>query len=88
MRNRFGRFDRISSFVDRGLTGAVDAPPIAVFLTCGAGGENLANNKSMAEALRGQGYPLEFLEIRDAHNWTAWRNCAGPGLEHLLGSPP
>jgi enterochelin esterase-like enzyme len=78
------RFRRIARFVGSVLR-ATDWPdPIPVALTCGAGEENLANNRAVREALARQGYPAELHEHPDAHNWTAWRDSFHPPLVSLL----
>jgi enterochelin esterase family protein len=61
-----------------------DGPAIPAVLTCGAVEENLANNRDMAETLRRQGYPVTFVEVPDAHNWTGWRDALDPHLTSLI----
>jgi enterochelin esterase family protein len=34
--------------------------------------------------LRGQGYDVDLVENRDAHNWTGWRDTFDPHLADLL----
>jgi enterochelin esterase family protein len=80
----FPRFRRISRFVGTVLAGLDGAAPIPVTMTCGVAEENLANNRAVAAALRGQGYPVRLDEVRDAHNWVAWRDALAPGLVDLL----
>ncbi len=46
--------------------------------------ENLANNRDMADTLRRHGYPVTFVEVPDAHNWTGWRDALDPHLTSLL----
>lgn len=79
----FPRYRRITRF-----TGTVigDAPErvIPVALTCGLAEENLTNNRAVAEALSAQGYPSWLAELRDAHNWTAWRDSFDPHLPALI----
>ena len=53
-------------------------------LTCGAIEENLANNRAMAEVLRGQGYRVGLAELPDVHNYVAWRDAFDPHLTGLL----
>jgi enterochelin esterase family protein len=53
-------------------------------VTCGAIEENLANNLRMAEALRGQGYPVDLRILPDAHTMIGWRDAWTPGLSRLL----
>ncbi|MEU4237199.1 alpha/beta hydrolase-fold protein [Actinoplanes sp. NPDC026619] len=79
----FGRYLRITRFVSSVLR-AASGPAIPTTLTCGTVEENLANNRSMAGALRGQGYEVTFAENRDAHNWIGWRDALDPHLTTLL----
>ena len=53
-------------------------------LTCGAEEENAANNGLMAAALERQGHPVRFVENRDMHNYTGWRDTFDPHLADLL----
>jgi enterochelin esterase family protein len=57
---------------------------VPVVLTCGLAEENLANNREMARALAGQGYPARLAEVPDAHNFTGWRDALHPHLTDLL----
>jgi enterochelin esterase family protein len=77
-------FARISAFVAGVLTGRGPAGPPRVTLTCGTAEENLANNRAMRDALHAQGYRVRLGEVRDAHNWTAWRDAFDPYLLDLL----
>jgi enterochelin esterase family protein len=79
----FARWQRIVRFTGRVLRSA-SGPAVPTVLTCGAVEENLANNRSMAGALRGQGYDVTFAETRDGHNWINWRNALDPHLITLL----
>jgi enterochelin esterase-like enzyme len=82
--SRFPRFRRISRFVGEVLAGR-GASPIPVAITVGIAEENLANNRAVAAALTEQGYDVRFATIRDAHNWTCWRDAFDPHLAELLG---
>jgi enterochelin esterase family protein len=53
-------------------------------MTCGTIEENLANNRIMARALAAQGYDASLHEVRDVHNYTAWRDAFDPWLTELL----
>jgi enterochelin esterase-like enzyme len=80
----FPRFERIARFVG-GVRRTRDWPhPIPVTMTCGLGEENLGNNRAMRDALAAQGYPVELVEHRDAHNWVSWRDVLDPHLTVLL----
>ena len=80
----FPRYRRITRFVGTVLRGDVAARPIPVSITCGAAEENRANNRAVADALAAQGYPTRIRELRDAHNWTCWRDGFDPALPDLL----
>lgn len=80
----FPRFRRITRFVGEVLNADTFAGPIPVTMTCGAVEENLANNRTLAAALGRQGYPVEFVVNRDAHNYVAWRDTFDPHLVDFL----
>jgi len=79
----FARYRTIVRFVAQ-VRRAADGPAVPVAMTCGADEENLANNRSMAEALLAQGYQVTFAENRGGHDWTAWRDALDPHLTTLL----
>lgn len=80
----FARFRRVARFVGR-VDAAESWPhPVSVAMTCGAIEENLANNRATRDALARQGYDVELHEVRDGHNWIAWRDAFVPPLVHLL----
>jgi enterochelin esterase family protein len=80
----FGRYARITRFVGETRRGTLNAEPVPATLTCGALEENLANNRAMAEVLRGQGYRVGLAELPDVHNYVAWRDAFDPHLTGLL----
>jgi enterochelin esterase-like enzyme len=80
----FERFARVSRFVGRVLNAREWEDPIPVTLTCGAGEENLQNNRAVAAALAAQAYPVELIENRDAHTWVGWRDTFDPHLTALI----
>ncbi|MBM2622664.1 esterase family protein [Actinoplanes sp. LDG1-06] len=79
----FARYLPIVRFTGRVLR-AGRGPAVPTTITCGRLEENLANNRSMAEALRGQGYPVTFAQIEGGHDWPAWRDALDPHLTSLL----
>ena len=81
---RFPRFDRIARGVDAILRSSGNPSPVPTVMTCGTVEENLANNRIMARALSAQGYDVTLQELRDAHNYTAWRDAFDPWLTRLL----
>lgn len=83
---RFARFGPVTRFVREVVQAVADPHPIPVSMTCGTIEENLANNQAMAAALTRLGYPVEFCEVRDVHNYTAWRDAFDPRLVELIGT--
>jgi enterochelin esterase-like enzyme len=79
----FARYRRILRFTGQ-VRRATRGPAVPIAMTCGAIEENLANNRDMAQALRGQGYDVAFAEVGGGHDWTAWRNAFEPHLTTLL----
>jgi enterochelin esterase-like enzyme len=80
----FPRFGRITRFVGRVLAPEAWEDPVPTRITCGVVEENNRNNRLVAEALSRQGYDVGFHEIRDAHNWVAWRDSFEPHLPEVL----
>lgn len=80
----FPRFDRIARFVGTVLRATAWPDPVPITLTCGTAEENIANNRAVFAALAAQGYAVDMHEIRDAHNWVAWRDTLYPDLVTLL----
>ena len=80
----FPRYRRITRFVGTVLRGVDVARPIPVAITCGTAEENRANNEAVAAALTQQGYPAWLATVRDAHNWTCWRDAFDPHLPALI----
>jgi enterochelin esterase family protein len=82
----FPRYGRIVRFVHGVLRASDHQDPVPVAVTCGAEEENVHNNRLMAGALGGQGYPLKLAEVPDLHNYTCWRDALDPHLTFLLAS--
>jgi enterochelin esterase-like enzyme len=80
----FPRYRRITRFIGTVLRDGETGRPIPVAITCGTAEENRANNEAVAEALRGQGYPVWAALVRDAHTWTCWRDGLDPHLPTLI----
>jgi enterochelin esterase-like enzyme len=81
---RFSRFGPVTRFVAEVIEAVADPRPVPTVLTCGGIEENLDNNRLMATALQGLGYSAELHEVRDVHNYTAWRDALDPYLTGLL----
>jgi enterochelin esterase-like enzyme len=82
--SQFGRYNRITRFIGTVLRGIDVERTIPVAITCGTAEENHSNNRAVADALRAQGYPAWFAEIRDGHTWTCWRDAFDPHLAALI----
>jgi enterochelin esterase family protein len=80
----FPRFARITRFVGRVHGGRGYVARVPTVITCGAAEENLENNRALAGALARQEWELRFVENRDAHTWTGWRDALQPHLADLL----
>jgi len=88
MESSFPWFNRIVGAVTHILERGVSAQPLRIAATCGSAGENIRNNDRMMESLARQGVEsVSYQRVRDAHNWTAWRNCVGDALMTLLPGP-
>jgi len=81
---RFPRFAEITRFVAGVHKAGVAARPVPVGMTCGSVEENLACNRLMAARLSAQGHEVAFHVVRDAHNYTSWRDGFDPNLQALL----
>jgi enterochelin esterase-like enzyme len=81
---RFARYDRVVRTVDGVLRAAGNTRPVPTVMTCGTLEENLSNNRIMARALSAQGYDVALREVRDVHNYTAWRDAFDPWLTGLV----
>ncbi|MFC7489485.1 MULTISPECIES: alpha/beta hydrolase [unclassified Knoellia] len=77
-------FGRISRRVQEILDTRSTARPLRIGLTCGSLEENAANNRVMAAALRRAGHDVTHTEVRDLHNYTAWRDALDPHLTEVL----
>lgn len=80
----FSGFAAVTSFVAETLAATADPDPVRTVFTCGVVEENLGNNAAMAHALQQLGYPATLVLLRDAHNFTAWRDALDPHLTALV----
>jgi enterochelin esterase-like enzyme len=81
---RFPYYDRVVHSVDSVLRATGHRDPVPTVLTCGGIEENVENNRIMARALGAQGYDVALHELRDLHNYVAWRDAFDPHLTRLL----
>jgi enterochelin esterase family protein len=84
--SQFSGFGEVTEFVASVHDSDTDDDPIPVALTCGIPEENLANNQRMQATLGRLGYPVELALVRDAHNYTAWRDALHPHLADLVAT--
>ena len=80
----FGRFTRITGFVDSVLRAGPAVDPVPVVMSCGLIEENVENNRLMTRALQAQGYDTRLVENRDVHTYTGWRDTFDPNLVDLV----
>jgi enterochelin esterase-like enzyme len=81
---RFPYYDRVVRSVDSVLRATGHRDPVPTVLTCGGIEENVENNRIMSRALAAQGYDVALHEVRDVHNYVAWRDAFDPHLTGLL----
>jgi enterochelin esterase-like enzyme len=81
---RFSHYDRVVRSIDTMLRANGHRDPVPVVLTCGVIEENVENNRIMARALTAQGYDVALHEVRDVHNYVAWRDAFDPHLSGLM----
>ena len=81
---RFSRFRPVTRFVTEVAQAVADPAPVPTVMTCGTIEENLDNNRAMAESLARLDYPVQLQEVRDVHNFTAWRDALDPHLTRLV----
>lgn len=76
--------DFVASVLDAADEAGHDPTPVPAVVTCGVAEENLANNQRMGRALSELGYDVALHAVRDAHNYTAWRDALHPHLTELV----
>lgn len=81
---RFAGFGAVTELVASVTADSALPQPVPVAMTCGRIEENRANNVAMAGALRDHGWPVSYADVRDTHNYTAWRDALHPHLTRLL----
>jgi enterochelin esterase-like enzyme len=82
--SRFQYYRRVTRYVATVHAAAHAPSPVPTVMTCGAGEENVHNNRLMAATLARQGYAATLHEVPDMHNFTAWRDAFDPYLADLL----
>lgn len=77
-------FSRVVAVVRDVAGGEPTDQCLRVAMTCGTLEENYANNLMMASVLTGLGHEVRFFDVRDLHNYTAWRDSLHPALTDVL----
>ena len=54
-------------------------------MSCGVYESLICENRGFVPVLGDTGMEVRFDEIRDGHNWPAWRNVLGEALPYLFG---
>ncbi|MDT7537449.1 MAG: hypothetical protein QOI82_1034, partial [Actinomycetota bacterium] len=80
----FGRFQRVTSFVESVLRAGPALEPVPIVMTCGLIEENVENNRLMTRSLAAQGYDTRLVENRDVHTYVGWRDTFDPNLVDLV----
>jgi enterochelin esterase family protein len=80
----FGRFQRVTAFVESVLRSGPARDPVPIVMTCGLIEENVENNRLMTRSLAAQGYDTRLVENRDVHTYTGWRDTFDPNLVDLV----
>ena len=50
-----------------------DRLPLRIFLSTGQPNDNTRANRAFRDVLEAKGYPLEYIEVRQGHDWRNWR---------------
>jgi enterochelin esterase-like enzyme len=80
----FSGYDAVTKFVTSVHEADADDHPVPATLTCGGLEENLANNAAMTTSLGQLGYASQLIQVRDTHNYTAWRDALHPHLTDVV----
>lgn len=47
--------------------------PLRIFLSTGKPDDNTRATRKLRDVFKAKGYPLEYIEVREGHNWSNWR---------------
>ena len=47
--------------------------PLRIFLSTGKPNDNTAATRKLRDVLEAKGYPMEYIEVREGHNWSNWK---------------
>jgi enterochelin esterase family protein len=79
-------FDHVVEFVNR-LRETPGRFSERLFVTCGIYESLIYENRSIVPLLSGTGMDVQWVEVRDGHNWENWRDRLREGLSWLYPGP-
>ena len=47
--------------------------PLRIFLSTGKPNDNTQATRKLRDVLKSKGYPMEYIEVREGHNWSNWK---------------
>ena len=47
--------------------------PLRIFLSTGTPDDNTRATRKLRDVFKAKGYPMEYIEVREGHNWNNWR---------------
>ncbi len=47
--------------------------PLRIFLSTGKPNDNTQATRKLHDVLKSKGYPMEYIEVREGHNWSNWK---------------
>jgi len=47
--------------------------PLRIFLSTGKPNDNTQATRKLRDVLKNKGYPMEYIEVREGHNWSNWK---------------
>lgn len=59
--------------------------PLRIFLSTGAPNDNTKANRRFHSILEEKGYPMEYVEVRQGHDWNNWRPLIDDLLVYFYG---
>jgi len=60
--------------------------PLKIFLSTGKPDDNTRANRKFRTVLRDKGYEMEYIEVREGHNWDNWGPLVDDVLAYFYGS--
>ena len=59
--------------------------PLRIFLSTGVPDDNTQDNRAFRTVLQDKGYEMEYVEVREGHNWENWRPLIDDVLLYFYG---